>query len=70
MSKNLDIATDGHYNRSHLGQLRLSRERRGGAERRNGKGEGAVVVKGAVEARAEAQGGGDDRGQKQAFRVG
>lgn len=33
-------------------------------------GEGAVEVKGAVEARAEAQGGGDDRGQKQAFRVG
>lgn len=70
MSKNLDIATEGDYNRSHLGQLRLSRERRGGAERRNGKGDGAVVVKGAVEARAEAQGGGDDRGQKQAFRVG
>lgn len=67
MSKNLDIATEGDYNRSHLGQLRLAG---GGAERGNGKGEGAVVVKGAVEARAEAQGGGDDKGQKQAFRVG
>lgn len=70
MSKNLDIATEGDYNRSHLGQLRLSGGERKG-ERGNGKGEGAVVVKGAVEARAEAQGGGgDDRGQKQAFRVG
>lgn len=72
MSKNLDIATDGHYNRSHLGQLRLSRQKRGRkGERGKGRGgEGAVEVKGAVEARAEAQGGGDDRGQKQAFRVG
>lgn len=70
-SKNLDIATEGDYKGSHLGQLRLSREKRGRkGERGNGKGEGAVVVKGAVEARAEAQGGGDDRGQKQAFRVG
>lgn len=68
MSKNLDIATEGDYNRSHLGQLRFEREE--GAERGNGKGAGAVVVKGEVEARAEAQGGGDDRGQKQAFRVG
>lgn len=70
MSKNLDIATEGDYNGSHLRQLRLSGGGRGGAERGNGKGDGAVVVKGAVEARAEAQGGGDDRGQKQAFRVG
>lgn len=68
MSKNLDIATEGDYDGSHLRQLRLAGG--GGAERGNGKGEGAVVVKGAVEARAEAQGGGDDRGQKQAFRIG
>lgn len=38
MSKNLDIATEGDYNGSHLGQLRLSG---GGAERGKGRrGEG------------------------------
>lgn len=40
MSKNLDIATDGHYNRSHLGQLRLSREKRGRKGERGGEGRG------------------------------
>lgn len=28
MSRNLDIAIEGDYNGSHLGQLRLSREKR------------------------------------------
>lgn len=70
MSKNLDIATEGDYNGSHLGQLRLSGGGGGKGKGEERGGEGAVEVKGAVEARAEAQGGGDDKGQKQAFRVG
>lgn len=37
MSKNLDIATEGDYNRSHLGQLRLSG---GGRKGEMGKGRG------------------------------
>lgn len=39
MSKNLDIATEGDYNRSHLGQLRLSGKKRG-RKGEMGKGRG------------------------------